>query len=548
MLKNYISDLRREFRGYNAAALTQDLMAGLTVAAVALPLALAFGVSSGADAAAGLVTAIVAGIIISLLSGGYYQISGPTGAMAAVLVSVGAAHGMQGMFLAGALSGIILILAALLHLGNLTSFVPAPVITGFTSGIAVIIAMGQIDNFFGTTSEGASAISKLLSYGELGFHPDMTTTAIGVAVVLVMGLFPKKWNAVVPGSLVSIVLATAATIAFDLNVATVGEIPKSLLLDNRLMLSEIDLSQATALLGAGFSIAILNMLESLLCGASAGRATGVKLNNDQELLAQGIGNLILPFFGGIPATAALARTSVAIKSGARTRLTGVFHAVGLLIMMFVLAPVISRVPLAALAGVLMVTAWRMNEWHAIRYMFSHKFKGPIFKFLATMAATIIFDLTVAIVVGVSIALVLMVARLSHLQINYEKVDMTRVGITDAALCSRYDNAMVAYITGPLLFANIPVLEQLPSHLDGCDTLLLSMRGVPQLDMSGAQALMGILQTLREEGIDVVLCGLPTGAMEMMHRSGIYDMMGAGNFYWSVERALLDHRPRPKVTV
>jgi SulP family sulfate permease len=548
MLKNYISDLRREFRGYNAAALTQDLMAGLTVAAVALPLALAFGVSSGADAAAGLVTAIVAGIIISLLSGGYYQISGPTGAMAAVLVSVGAAHGMQGMFLAGALSGIILILAALLHLGNLTSFVPAPVITGFTSGIAVIIAMGQIDNFFGTTSEGASAISKLFSYGELGFHPDMTTTAIGVAVVLVMGLFPKKWNAVVPGSLVSIVLATAATIAFDLNVATVGEIPKSLLLENRLMLSEIDLSQATALLGAGFSIAILNMLESLLCGASAGRATGVKLNNDQELLAQGIGNLILPFFGGIPATAALARTSVAIKSGARTRLTGVFHAVGLLIMMFVLAPVISRVPLAALAGVLMVTAWRMNEWHAIRYMFSHKFKGPIFKFLATMAATIIFDLTVAIVVGVSIALVLMVARLSHLQINYEKVDMTRVGITDAALCSRYDNAMVAYITGPLLFANIPVLEQLPSHLDGCDTLLLSMRGVPQLDMSGAQALMGILQTLREEGIDVVLCGLPTGAMEMMHRSGIYDMMGAGNFYWSVERALLDHRPRPKVTV
>ena len=286
MLKNYISDLRREFRGYNAAALTQDLMAGLTVAAVALPLALAFGVSSGADAAAGLVTAIVAGIIISLLSGGYYQISGPTGAMAAVLVSVGAAHGMQGMFLAGALSGIILILAALLHLGNLTSFVPAPVITGFTSGIAVIIAMGQIDNFFGTTSEGASAISKLLSYGELGFRPDMTTTAIGVAVVLVMGLFPKKWNAVVPGSLVSIVLATAATIAFDLNVATVGEIPKSLLLENRLMLSEIDLSQATALLGAGFSIAILNMLESLLCGASAGRATGVKLNNDQELLAQ----------------------------------------------------------------------------------------------------------------------------------------------------------------------------------------------------------------------------------------------------------------------
>lgn len=545
MLKNYISDLRREFKGYNAGALTQDLMAGLTVAAVALPLALAFGVSSGADAAAGLVTAIVAGIVISLLSGGFYQISGPTGAMAAVLVSVGATYGMQGMFLAGAMSGIILILAAVFHLGNLTAFVPAPVITGFTSGIAVIIAMGQIDNFFGTTSEGATTLGKVLSYGELGFHPDMTTTIIGVACVLIMGLFPKKWNAVVPGSLVAIVLATAATIGLNLDVAVVGEIPQSLLLENRLMLSEVNLSQATALLGAAFSIAMLNMLESLLCGASAGRATGVKLNNDQELLAQGIGNLLLPFFGGIPATAALARTSVAVKSGARTRLTGVFHAIGLLIMMFVLAPVISRVPLAALAGVLMVTAWRMNEWHAIKYMFSRKFKGPITKFLATMIATIVFDLTVAIVVGVSIALILMVARLSHLQINYEKVDMTRVGITDAALCSRYDNAMVAYITGPLLFANIPTLEQLPAHIEGCDTLLLSMRGVPQLDMSGAQTLMSILQSLRDEGIDVVLCGLPSAAMEMMHRSGIYDMMGAGNFYWSVERALLDRRPRPE---
>lgn len=545
MLKHYISDLRREFKGYNGKALGQDLMAGLTVAAVALPLALAFGVSSGADAAAGLVTAIVAGIIISLLSGGYYQISGPTGAMAAVLVSVGAAYGMQGVFLAGAMSGVILILAAVLHLGNLTSFVPAPVITGFTSGIAVVIAAGQIDNFFGTASEGASTIGKLLSYGTLGFHPDMATTAIGVACVLIMALFPKKWNAVVPGSLAAIVLATAATIALDLDVATVGAIPKSLLLDNRLMASEISLPQATALLSAAFSIAMLNMLESLLCGASAGRATGVKLNNDQELLAQGVGNLLLPFFGGIPATAALARTSVAVKSGARTRLTGVFHAAGLLIMMFVLAPVISRVPLAALAGVLMVTAWRMNEWHAIRYMFSHRFKGPIVKFLATMAATIVFDLTVAIVVGVSIALVLMVARLSHLQINYEKVDMARVGITDAALCSRYGNAMVAYITGPLLFANIPTLEQLPGHLDGCDTLLLSMRGVPQLDMSGAQALMSILQSLRSEGVDVALCGLPSSAMEMMQRSGIYGMMGAGNFYWSVERALLDHRPRPE---
>ena len=287
------------------------------------------------------------------------------------------------------------------------------------------------------------------------------------------------------------------------------------------------------------------MLESLLCGASAGRATGVRLNNDQELFAQGVGNLVLPLFGGIPATAALARTSVAVRSGAQTRLTGVFHAVGLLIMMFALAPVIRNVPLAALAGVLMVTAWRMNEWHAIRYMFSHRFKGAIAKFAVTMVCTIMFDLTVAIVVGVGLGLILMVARLSKLQINYERVDMSRLKNDDPVLNARYSNAMVAYITGPLLFANISVLEELPDRVAGCDTLLLSMRGVPTVDVSAAQTLQAILESFRERGVDVAICGLPTASITMLRRAGIVELMGEQAFYWSVERALLDPRPRPE---
>ena len=347
---SFFKQLRREFAGYNGKKLSQDLMAGLTVAAVALPLALAFGVSAGATAACGLVTAIVAGLVISALTGGYYQISGPTGAMAAILGSLIGAYGMQGMFVATFLAGIMLIIAAVLHLGNLTAFVPAPVITGFTSGIAVIIALGQIDNFFGTHSEGGSALAKLASYSRLGFHPNMTTTIVALLVVLLMVFFPKKWNAVVPASLVGIIIATAATMIFELDIATVGDIPKSLMLPDRLSPSQIDWATVPGLLAPAFSIAVLNMLESLLCGASAGRATGVKLNNDQELFAQGVGNMVLPMFGGIPATAALARTSVAVRSGAQTRLTGIFHAVGLLIMMLVLAPIISNVPMAALAG------------------------------------------------------------------------------------------------------------------------------------------------------------------------------------------------------
>lgn len=547
MGSEFIRQLQMEFAGYNGSRLAKDMMAGLTVAAVALPLALAFGVSAGTSAAAGLVTAIIAGLIISALTGGYYQISGPTGAMAAILGSLIGAYGMQGMFLASFLAGILLILAAVLHLGNLAAFVPGPVITGFTSGIAVIIALGQLDNFFGTHSEGGSAVEKLFSYWTLGFSPDAETTVVALLVVLLMVFFPKKWNAVVPASLIGIVLATGLTILLGLDIATVGEIPKTLFLSDRLLPTSIDWNTVPALLAPAFSIAVLNMLESLLCGASAGRETGVKLNNDQELFAQGVGNLALPLFGGIPATAALARTSVAVRSGAQTRLTGIFHALGLLVMMFVLAPVIQYVPLAGLAGVLMVTAWRMNEWSAIRYLFSHKFKGAIAKFIVTMLCTIVFDLTVAIAVGVALGLILMVARLSRLQVNYERVDMDRVKIDDPELCARYDNALVAYITGPLLFANIGTVEEIAERAADCDTLLLSMRGVPMVDVSAAQTLLTLLSSLREQGIDIVLCGLPSAAMAMMRRAGVAELLGEQAFYWSVERALLDLRPRPENT-
>lgn len=544
MLRGFAEDLKQEFKGYNSAVLVKDLMAGLTVAAVALPLALAFGVSSGADAASGLITAIIAGIVMSLLAGGYYQISGPTGAMAAILTSLVAGYGLDGVFVATLLAGILLLLAGLLRLGKLTSFIPAPVITGFTSGIAVIIALGQVDNFFGTYSEGPSAIAKLISYGSLGFHPNLTSVGIGLFVVLFMVFFPKKWNAVVPASLISIIFATAVSILAGLDVPVVGTIPQTLFPENSLKLSSLNPSMMAGLVTPAFSIAILGMIESLLCGASASQMTGVRLKSNQELIAQGVGNILLPFFGGIPATAAIARTSVAIRSGAKTRLTGVFHAIGLLISMFLLAPVMSQIPMAALAGVLMVTAWRMNEWNSILYMFSHKFKGAMLEFIATMIATIVFDLTIAILIGVVIGLVFLVSRLSFIEINYEKVDMSRLHVTDETLCRRYENAMVAYITGPMIFANTQNIADIASHIDGCDTLLLSMRGVSNIDISCAQTLRTLIGNLRMKGIDVALCGLPVRAMEMMRRTDLDKYIGEENFYWSVERALLTNRPLP----
>ena len=539
LIRNYVQQLKKEFKNYSGADLIKDLMAGLTVAAVALPLALTCGVSSGATAAAGLVTAIIAGLVIGAFSGGFYQISGPTGAMAAILMSVIAGYGLQGVFAATLIAGVLLVLCGIFHIGRLTSFIPAPVITGFTSGIAVIIAMGQIDNFFGVASEGSSAVQKLFSYGRLGFPVNLQAVLLGMFVVLFMVFFPKKWNAVVPASFLSIIIATMISVVMKLDVETVGAIPKTLFLEDRLDIAALNLQDIKGLFGPAVSIAMLGMIESLLCGASAGKMANVRLNSDQELVAQGIGNIILPFFGGIPATAAIARTSVALKSGARTRLTGIFHALGLLVFMFILGPVMARIPLSALAGVLMVTAFRMNDWKEIRYIFSHHFKGAAAKYLITMAATILFDLTTAILLGVVTGLVLLVSRLSHIEINYEKVDMSRINITDEKLNKKYENAAVAYLTGTIIFANTQNIEEILVKMQEFDTVLLSMRGVSYMDISGAITFMQVLAELQKQGKKIFLCGVPNSTMMMLKRSGIYDMIGENNFYWSVERALLD---------
>lgn len=520
LIRNYVQQLKKEFKNYSGADLIKDLMAGLTVAAVALPLALAFGVSSGATAAAGLVTAIIAGLVIGAFSGGFYQISGPTGAMAAILMSVIAGYGLQGVFAATLIAGVLLVLCGIFHIGRLTSFIPAPVITGFTSGIAVIIAMGQIDNFFGVASEGSSAVQKLFSYGRLGFPVNLQAVLLGMFVVLFMVFFPKKWNAVVPASFLSIIIATVISVVMKLDVETVGAIPKTLFLEDRLDIAALNLQDIKGLFGPAVSIAMLGMIESLLCGASAGKMANVRLNSDQELVAQGIGNIILPFFGGIPATAAIARTSVALKSGARTRLTGIFHALGLLVFMFILGPVMARIPLSALAGVLMVTAFRMNDWKEIRYIFSHHFKGAAAKYLITMAATILFDLTTAILLGVVTGLVLLVSRLSHIEINYEKVDMSRINNADERLNKKYENAAVAYLTGTIIFANTQNIEEILVKMQEFDTVLLSMRGVSYMDISGAITFMQVLAELQKQGKKIFLCGVPNSTMMMLKRSEI----------------------------
>lgn len=538
MLTSFLGNIRKEFSGYNTARLLKDMMAGLTVCAVALPLALAFGVSSGATAAAGLVTAIIAGIVIGLLGGASYQISGPTGAMSAVLIGIVAQYGLQGVFFACFAAGVLMLAAGLLKLGRLISFIPMPVIMGFTSGIAIIIAMGQIDNFFGTASQGSSNLEKLLSYGRLGFHPNWQAVGIGLLVVFIMLVWPKKWGTKIPGSLVGIIAAAVAAALLGLDhLAVVGDIPRTLLLADRLSLSGLNLKMLSGIISPAVTIAALGMIESLLCGASAARMKNEPFSADQELIAQGLGNMLLPFFGGVPATAAIARTSVAVKSGQQTRLTSVFHSIFLLASMFLLGGVMARLPLAALAGVLMVTAWRMNDWAGIRYIFSHRFLSAISQFLITMLATVVFDLTVAILLGVIYSAILYMAKSSRIHVAFSTIDSSRLR-GDIGKSPALDSAGVVYVTGSLFFGAVDEFNHRMQEVPEEDHLILSMRGMPSVDVSGAQAVLELCQHLLQKGHTIAFCGVAEDVRIYFDRAGITELVGEEAYFYSADKAIL----------
>jgi len=534
-IKNYVAKLKSEFKGYNLRKFSKDLMAGITVTAVALPLALAFGVACGVSAESGLVTAIIAGLIMSALAGASYQISGPTGAMSAILVGiVGAQGGVQSMFVVTVLAGIIILVCAALKLGKLVALIPRPVITGFTSGIALTIALGQIDNFFGTYSNGSSALARIGSYFSLGFVPSWRAVLLGAIVIAIMVVWPKKWNSKVPSSLVGIVVATVISLIFGFgdHIDLVGNIPQTLILDERFSFSKIDWSSFGSYISPAFSIAALALIESLLCGASASKMKNEEFDANQEIIAQGVGNIVVPFFGGVPATAAIARTSVAIKSGAQTRLCGIIHALGLLASMFLLAPIMAKIPLSALAGVLMVTAWRMNEWGEIKTIFSKKFFSGIAKFLVTMIATIVFDLTIAIVIGIVLSAFIFIYRSSKSSVSVSLLDEEKYGSkTD-------DITKIMYLKGPVFFANTAKLEKVfKEELDGVEELIISLDGVNAIDTSGTTFLCEEIEHLRKNNVKVILSGGSESVMSMLNKLNIKEIVGEENIVDTMDLAI-----------
>ena len=533
-----------EFSNYSLARFQQDLLAGLTVAAVALPLALAFGVASGASAAAGLVTAILAGFIMGLLGGAPYQISGPTGAMSAVLIVLVSRYGLEGIWVAGLLSGALLLVIGLLRLGRFIAFIPAPVISGFTSGIALIIFIGQIDNLLGIqTPATETTAQKFIGYFNGGFTLDSHALILGLVVIGMMVFMPKKWNARFPASLLGIILATLLNYALSWSVTVIGLIPQTLFLEQRLSIANIPFNNLADFIAPILTITALGAVESLLAGAVGSNMTGIRLQANQELIAQGVGNMIIPFFGGVPATAAIARSSVGIKSGGQTRLVSIIHAIGLLLSMFLLAPFMARIPLAALAGVLMVTAVRMNEWDAIKFIFGKRFKTDMIAFTITMLATIVLDLTQAILIGSFLAGAVFLNKIASIDINVQKVDMDRLkqkGIKTEGKCR---HVRVAFLTGPLFFAATGQFNEAFANLKETHALILSMRGVSLIDTAGIEAIHRLYEQLHKQSGTLMFAGVHDNAKQIMERGGLVKMIGEENFFWSSDQAIVEAEKR-----
>ena len=494
----------------------QNLVAGLAVAIVALPLALAFGAASGLGAQAGLVTAVVAGIVAAVFGGSNIQVSGPTGAMTVVLVPVVHEHGPTGVLMVGLLAGLVVVAMAVAHLGRYVRYLPVSVIEGFTAGIAVVIALQQVPAALGISDASGEKVwaSAADAVQRFAVDPDLSPPIVALSVAVLM-LAGARWRPRVPFSLIGVALATAATHFLDLHMVTIGHLPSSLPAPS---LAFVDPGAISTLATAALAIAALAALESLLCATVADAMTVDEQHDpDRELLGQGLANMVAPLFGGVPATAAIARTAVSVRAGATSRLAAITHSLVLLALVFVAAPLVSSIPLAALSGVLFATCVRMVEAGALLALLRTTRSDALIVGL-TFTVTVVFDLVTAVGVGVGVAVVLAlrsVARTARLE--QVSIDTGHHSAEEHALLS--EHIVVYRIDGPLFFgAAHRLLLELPDVLD-VDVVILRMSRVTTLDATGASVLDDAITRLERRGIVVLLSGVAPGHEDVLRSLG-----------------------------
>jgi SulP family sulfate permease len=512
--------------GYDRSALIRDAAAGMTVGVVALPLAMAFAIASGLKPEAGLFTAIIAGFLISFLGGSKVQIGGPAGAFIVIVYGILERYGLANLILATAMSGALLFLMGVFRLGTLIRFIPVSVVIGFTNGIAVLIMLSQIKDFLGLkiASMPADFFGMLAALrGALGStNLAALLVALGSLSLLVgwMRLGRRlentryQWLSALPGSIIALLFATLATAGLSLPVETIGSkfggIPASL---PHLQWPEFSWDSARFLFMPTMTLALLGAIESLLCARIADGLTEDRHNPNQELMAQGIANFITPFFGGMPATGTIARTVTNIKSGGRTPIAGMVHALTLLAVVLVAAPLASHIPLAALAAILMFVAWNMGEWREFLHLRQYRMPYRV-TLLAVFFLTVVFDLTVAVEVGLIAACLTFIYRISSLSRS------EAVNRMDHPSLAGYESAIQAWrLYGALFFGAVKLVEDIEDRLD-TPVLVLDLKNLIYVDSSGADALMNLIHSCRKKNVTLIVCGLMHQPLDIARRSGL----------------------------
>jgi SulP family sulfate permease len=517
-------------RGYDSARLSRDVGAGLTVGVVALPLAMAFAIASGLKPEAGLFTAIIAGLLISVLGGSRVQIGGPAGAFIVIVYGILERYGLANLIIATALSGVMLFVMGLMRLGTLIRFIPVAVVIGFTNGIAVLIMVSQIKDFFGLSVASMPAdffgIVRTLSAQWHTLNPQALLLALGALALIVvwqkgLPVLARQWAglarlSIVPGSIVGLVAASVACQVMGLNVETIGSrfgsIPSSL---PSLVWPDFTWATAQHLLMPASTLAMLGAIESLLCARIADQMIGDRHDANQELMAQGIANFVTPFFGGMPATGTIARTVTNVKNGATSPVAGVVHALTLLAVILVAAPLANSIPLAALSAILMFVAWNMGEWHAFAQL--KQFRLPYrATLLSVFVLTVVVDLTVAVEVGLIAACLTFIYRISNLT-RSEAVDASHPDLQG-------QRGMQAHrLYGALFFGAVKLVEALEDHLPE-RVLVVDLKNLIYVDSSGADALLALARTCQQRHVALILCGLTHQPRDIAARSGLLDLI------------------------
>ena len=532
---------------YSMTKLKDDVIAGIVVGIVALPLAIAFGIASGVSPTVGLITAIIGGFLVSFFGGNTVQIGGPTGAF--IVYNIIAQFGLHGLAIATAMAGVILVLMGLFHLGTVIKFIPYPIIVGFTAGIALTIFSTQINDFFGLslTNIPGQFIPKWGLYFKSFGNINLPTLAVGLVSLLIIIFTPKISNKL-PGALIAIITVTAATYFLSgidgFAVQTIGDRFGTMSTDIPLPRGfELNMATINLLLPSAFTIAVLGAIESLLSATVADGVTGSRTNSNTELIGQGIANIVVPLFGGIPVTGAIARTMTNITNGGRTPVAGIIHAVVLLLIFVFLMPLINYVPMACLAAVLMVVAYNMSGWRTIIGIFKAP-KSDVSVLLVTFFLTVIFDLTIAIEIGLLLAILLFIRRATE---NIEiKVYSEQLDVAEGTEMQQHEVLNVAKgisvyeIDGPFFFGVATKFDEIMRATVGGRTPLvriIRMRKVSFIDATGLHNLEILINSSQNEGIHVVLSGVKDNVRESLEHAGIDRLIGADHICDHITKAV-----------